>query len=79
MGQSNQSGQAAPSQGEFCLLEKEVDPFGLIIFGATGDLAHRKLFPALFDLFVSQSLPESFFVIGCGRSNFDDPAYAETI
>ena len=79
MVQSNQSGQSAPSQGEFCLLEKEVEPFGLVIFGATGDLAHRKLFPALFDLFISQSLPEHFFIIGCGRSDFKNPAYIETI
>ncbi len=39
----------------------------LVIFGATGDLATRKIFPALNEIYKSKSLPENFKIIGCGR------------
>lgn len=40
----------------------------LVIFGASGDLAWRKLVPALFDLYVQKLLPAQFAVLGVGRS-----------
>jgi glucose-6-phosphate 1-dehydrogenase len=48
--------------------EKAKQPFVMVLFGATGDLAKRKLFPALYGLFRSGHLPEQFAVIGVGRS-----------
>jgi glucose-6-phosphate 1-dehydrogenase len=45
-----------------------VHPTTLIIFGATGDLAHRKLLPALYNLAHEGSLPERFNLIGVSRS-----------
>ncbi|HBQ84768.1 MAG: glucose-6-phosphate dehydrogenase [Bacteroidetes bacterium GWE2_41_25] len=42
----------------------------LVIFGASGDLASRKLMPALFSLRSQKLLPEKFVVIGTGRTNF---------
>ena len=39
----------------------------LVIFGATGDLANRKIFPALNEIKKSNKLPENFHVLGCGR------------
>jgi len=44
----------------------------MVIFGATGDLAHSKLIPALFSLFKQGKLPEDFFVIGFARREFSD-------
>ncbi|ALS26237.1 glucose-6-phosphate 1-dehydrogenase [Paenibacillus sp. 32O-W] len=44
-----------------------MDSMTLILFGATGDLAKRKIFPALFNLFVEQKLPHRFSLIGSGR------------
>ena len=44
-----------------------VHPTSLVIFGATGDLAHRKLLPALYNLAHEGQLPERFEVIGVGR------------
>ncbi len=38
----------------------------LVIFGANGDLSHRKLLPAIFHLFVDNLLPDKFAVIGAG-------------
>ncbi len=44
------------------------DPVSIIILGASGDLARRKVIPALFALYCQKLLPESFHVIGFARS-----------
>ncbi len=47
-------------------------PFVFVIFGATGDLARNKLFPALFLLHQQNRLPEKFYVVGFARRPFSD-------
>ncbi|MBV9050712.1 MAG: glucose-6-phosphate dehydrogenase [Solirubrobacterales bacterium] len=47
-----------------------VHPTALVIFGATGDLAHRKLLPALYNLAHEGALPERFELIGVARREF---------
>src|SRR5947209_9012000 len=49
-----------------------VRPTSLVIFGATGDLAHRKLLPALYNLAHEGALPERFELIGVARSGYSD-------
>ncbi|MFH1723128.1 MAG: glucose-6-phosphate dehydrogenase [Elusimicrobiota bacterium] len=49
-------------------IEQRPDPCGLVIFGASGDLAARKLLPALSHLGKRGLLPRSFFVVGTARS-----------
>jgi glucose-6-phosphate 1-dehydrogenase len=49
------------------LERRPVHPTSLVIFGATGDLAHRKLLPALYNLAHEGALPERFDLIGVGR------------
>jgi glucose-6-phosphate 1-dehydrogenase len=44
-----------------------VRPTALVIFGATGDLAHRKLLPALYNLAHEGALPERFELVGVAR------------
>lgn len=44
------------------------DPFTMIVFGASGDLAKRKIFPAIYNLFLSNRLPDKFQVIGASRT-----------
>ncbi len=44
----------------------------IVIFGATGDLAHRKIVPALYNLRLSGILPEGVKVIGFARRDLDD-------
>ncbi|MBO0600738.1 glucose-6-phosphate dehydrogenase [Sporosarcina sp. E16_3] len=39
----------------------------LVLFGATGDLAQRKLFPALYNLFLDGKMPDSISIVGLGR------------
>ena len=46
-----------------------VHPTTLVIFGGTGDLAHRKLLPAIYNLAHEGALPETFFLVGCSRSD----------
>jgi glucose-6-phosphate 1-dehydrogenase len=53
--------------------------FDLVIFGGTGDLAWRKLLPALFQAFRHGSLPEGGRIIGVGRDTMTDDAYRTLI
>src|SRR5260221_12019862 len=46
---------------------KTLDPCVLVIFGATGDLTARKLFPALYNLKREGQLPSHFAVVGFAR------------
>ena len=43
------------------------EPCALVIFGATGDLTHRKLVPALYNLAHEGQLPQSFAIVGFAR------------
>jgi glucose-6-phosphate 1-dehydrogenase len=49
-----------------------VRPTALVIFGATGDLAHRKLLPALYNLAHEGALPERFELVGIARRDAPD-------
>jgi len=51
----------------------------VVIFGATGDLARRKLLPALINLAGRRALPERFAVVGVGRTPMTDETYREKI
>jgi glucose-6-phosphate 1-dehydrogenase len=46
-----------------------VRPTTLVMFGGTGDLAHRKLLPALYNLAHDGALPERFRLVGVARSD----------
>ncbi|MFC5727630.1 MULTISPECIES: glucose-6-phosphate dehydrogenase [Nocardioides] len=48
-------------------MTSDLSPHVLVLFGATGDLASRKLFPGLYRLAVAGRLPQHFAVIGSGR------------
>ncbi|MBC7658532.1 MAG: glucose-6-phosphate dehydrogenase [Chitinophagaceae bacterium] len=50
-------------------------PTILVIFGAGGDLTHRKLIPALFNLSLDGRLPEHFSVIGLDHKPFDESSF----
>ena len=52
--------------------ERVISPQCLVIFGASGDLTHRKLIPALFELFRQRRLPTEFAVLGCARRPWSD-------
>jgi len=53
------------------------EPSTLTIFGVTGDLAHRKLIPALYDLACHEVLPVEFTIVGYGRQQLDDDSFRD--
>jgi glucose-6-phosphate 1-dehydrogenase len=53
-------------------LTRTPEPCTLVIFGASGDLTRRKLFPALYSLAYRRLLPESFAVVGVARTEMAD-------
>lgn len=56
---------------------KKIENQIMVIFGASGDLAYRKLIPAIFDLHENKLLPTHFAVLGVSRSNISDKAFRE--
>src|SRR5438309_9322981 len=55
------------------------DPCAIVIFGASGDLTHRKLIPALFELAACRSLASRFAIIGFARSPMSDTAFQDSV
>ena len=51
------------------------EPCAIVIFGASGDLAKRKLFPALYALAFRNLLPTSFAIVGSARTPMSDDEF----
>jgi glucose-6-phosphate 1-dehydrogenase len=64
---SERNGDAVPAATAF------------VVFGATGDLAHRKLYPALASLAATRQLPERLVVVGVSRTRMSDEDFATEI
>ncbi len=56
-----------------------VDVFDLVIFGGTGDLAMRKLLPALYHRHRDGQFPEGSRIIAVGRQDMDTEGYLEVV
>lgn len=54
---------------------RTADPCVMVIFGATGDLTKRKLFPALYNLAREKFLPSNFAIIGVGRQEMESDEF----
>jgi len=55
--------------------ERVGEPCAMVIFGASGDLSHRKLLPALYNLGLTGVLPANFAVVGFAKDAFTRDAY----
>jgi glucose-6-phosphate 1-dehydrogenase len=51
----------------------------LVIFGGSGDLARRKLVPAVYNLLLDGVLPSNYAVIGIGRKKMSDPDFRKSL
>lgn len=51
----------------------------MVVFGGTGDLAHRKLVPALYNLQINGQLPPAFALLGVGRREKSSAEYREEL
>jgi glucose-6-phosphate 1-dehydrogenase len=69
----------APTPSPFVPTVHPPEPFTVVIFGATGDLAARKLLPALANLHASGYLPEQYVIVGVGRRDKDDNAFRDDV
>ena len=56
-----------------------VDPFDLVIFGGTGDLARRKILPGLFRRFCSGQMPDDARIVGAARTELDNAGYRDLV
>ncbi len=60
-------------------LARIAGPAGLVIFGVTGDLARKKVLPAVYDLTNRGLLSPGFALVGFGRRDWDDARFAEEV
>ncbi len=58
---------------------RPADPCSLVIFGASGDLTHRLLLPALYNLAAGGLLPDAFALIGVARSESSSEAFRDDL
>lgn len=66
------------TRDEFCV-ERVPEPCAVVIFGASGDLARRKLIPAFYDLYQARLLPKGCFIIGFARTPGDDESFRNQV
>ena len=59
--------------------ESAPEPCAVVIFGASGDLAHRKLVPALYNLAVGAHLPAAFAIVGASKSAYTHDEFARDL
>ncbi len=71
--------QEDPCSDDALLIERPLPPCCLIIFGATGDLTHRKLIPALFSLEAQGLLPEHMKIVGFARRDYSDHSFRDEL
>jgi len=57
----------------------KVDPFDLVVFGGTGDLAYRKLFPALYHREKAGQLTDPTRIIGASRRQMSDEQFRASV
>jgi len=60
-------------------LPRIAGPCGLVIFGVTGDLARKKLMPAVYDLANRGLLPPGFALVGFARRDWADQDFAQVV
>ncbi len=75
VGGATVTGSAALAADASCLLDSRLDPCTIVIFGASGDLAARKLIPALYTLYLNHGLPEPFLVVGAARTAMSEDSF----
>jgi glucose-6-phosphate 1-dehydrogenase len=59
--------------------KRKPDPCSFVIFGATGDLTHRLVLPALYNLAAADLLPEKFCVVGVARNGMSNEDMRESL
>ena len=55
------------------------DAYSIFVVGASGDLAHKKTYPSLYELFMNGLLPPKTTIIGYARSAIPDAKFREAL
>ncbi len=61
------------------IAQKKPDPCSFVIFGVTGDLAHRLVVPALYNLAASDLLPDKFCLVGVARKGMSSDKLRDSL
>src|SRR5436305_1791848 len=59
--------------------QKKPDPCCIVIFGVTGDLTHRLVIPALYNLAANDLLPDNFCIVGIARKGMTNEQLTESL
>ncbi|MBN2514148.1 MAG: glucose-6-phosphate dehydrogenase, partial [Sedimentisphaerales bacterium] len=71
--------EATAEKQEILCAETPAGPVSIVVFGASGDLACRKLYPSLYELYRRELMPSGFYVLGCGRSELSDDRFRDMV
>ncbi|MDT8390514.1 MAG: glucose-6-phosphate dehydrogenase [Lentisphaeria bacterium] len=77
----NTDSQNAKLSNSECLTTADCpsEPLAIIVVGGSGDLARKKIYPALFALFCQDRLAKDFIVVGFARSEYTEDAFRELV
>ena len=70
--------QPSLSPQDIICAETPAPPNAMVVFGASGDLARRKLLASIFQIFTQDLLDEKFYLLGCGRKKLTDEDFRKT-
>ncbi|HIJ79815.1 MAG: glucose-6-phosphate dehydrogenase [Desulfobulbaceae bacterium] len=74
------SSAACSAYGACDLFAKgDLRPCSIVIFGGSGDLAARKLIPALYNLFIHDALPDPINIVGASRTVMSDEVFKDRL
>lgn len=71
--------EATVQKQDMLCVEATAGPTGFVVFGASGDLAYRKLYPSLYELYRRDLMSHHFYILGCGRTEYSDLAFRESV
>ncbi len=71
--------QPSVTTEDIACAETSAGPTGLVVFGASGDLAHRKLYLSIFELLRRDLISEHFYLLGSGRKKNSDEQFRQSV
>jgi glucose-6-phosphate 1-dehydrogenase len=71
--------EATIQKQDMLCIEAVAGPTGFAVFGASGDLAYRKLYHSLYELYRRDLMSDHFYVLGCGRSEYSDSGFQDSV
>ena len=71
--------EASIQKQDMLCIEAAAGPTAFVVFGASGDLAYRKLYPSLYELYRRDLMSDHFYVLGCGRSEYSEQGFQDSV